>query len=57
MNIYRVGMVEYWYTRSYRCWWCAEYDAEGNQVGDAEHAYTKEEIIEIAEQKDRERRL
>lgn len=45
MNVYKFGMIEYWYTRSYRCWWCAEYDEEGNQVGDADHAYTKDEIL------------
>ena len=45
MKVYRLGMVEYWYDRSYRNWWCREVDADGNQVGDADHAYTKDEIL------------
>lgn len=44
MNIYRFGMIQYWYDRSTRCWWAAEFDADGNQEGDAVHAYTKDEI-------------
>ena len=44
MKIYKKGDYEYWYDRPTRSWWCAEYDKEGNQVGDADCAYTKREI-------------
>ena len=47
MKIYNFGNVEYWYDRSTRCWWCAEFDNEKNQVGEAVHAYTKDEIIAV----------
>lgn len=50
MKTYQHGMVEYWYDRSTRCWWAREVDAEGNQVGDAEHAYTRWEILAIVTQ-------
>lgn len=36
---------EHWYDRHTRCWWAAEFDAEGNQIGAAEHAYTRDEIL------------
>lgn len=37
----------YWHDKSTRCWWCAKYNSIGNQVGYAQHAYTKPEIIAI----------
>ena len=44
MKIYKKGDYEYWYDRPTRSWWCAEYDKEGNQIGDADARYTKREI-------------
>ena len=38
---------EYWYDYTTKCWFCARFDSEGNQDGDAMDAYTKREIIEI----------
>jgi hypothetical protein len=50
MKVYVSDKVEYWYDRSTKCWWCAETDGKGNQVGDARHAYSKREIlIEVAD--------
>lgn len=49
MKVYRnIPHVEYWYDRSTQCWWCMNVDDEGNQVGDAANAYTKQEIVDIA---------
>ena len=45
MNVYSFGMIEYWYDRSTRCWWAREVDANGDQVGEADHAYTRDEIL------------
>ena len=52
MKIRRIGNVQYWYdgNAGVRCWWAAEFDAEGNQVGDAVDAYTKDEIVQIAKE-------
>ena len=49
-NIYKITKTntEYWYDFSTRCWWTAAF-IDGNQQGDAQHAYTKNEIIELAE--------
>ena len=41
---YGLNGWQYWYDRMTRAWWAAIFDAEGNQVGDAIHAYTKAEI-------------
>jgi hypothetical protein len=50
MKIYEYeNGVEYWYDRSTKCWWTAKFDRDHNQIGDAVHAYTMEEIIECAE--------
>ena len=35
---------EHWYDRRTRCWWAAEFDNDGNQIGPAEHSYTREGI-------------
>jgi len=37
---------QYWYDKSVRVWYGALFDAEGNQIGEAEHAYLKDTIIE-----------
>jgi hypothetical protein len=47
VKIYRHNNIEYWYDRYTRCWWAREVDQEGNQIGDAEHAYTRGEIADI----------
>jgi len=48
MNIYHAaGGWQYWYDRSTRCWWAAQFDGDGYQQGDAEHAYTRAEIEEL----------
>jgi hypothetical protein len=39
--------VEYFYDRQTRCWWVRTVDANGNQVGDAEHTYTKAEALNL----------
>lgn len=49
MNVYKCDNGwEYWYDRSQGGnWWCAKFDAEGNQIGDAQFAYNRKEIIMI----------
>lgn len=44
----RIGdrTFEYWYDRSTRCWWAAEFGDDLNQIGDAQHAYSKDEILQ-----------
>lgn len=42
--------VQFWYDRATRCWWAARFDAEGNQVGQAEHAASRREIEQIAKE-------
>jgi phage terminase large subunit-like protein len=37
-----------YYDRATRAWWAYEIDAEGNQIGDAVSAYTREECKEAA---------
>lgn len=49
MKIYKLHAYEYWYDRSYRSWYAIKLDEEGNQVGEALFAYTKEEIISYIE--------
>jgi len=50
MKIYtNIEGFEYWYDRSYRCWFAARVDAEGN-LGQTVDAYTKPEIVEIIKQ-------
>ena len=44
MKIHKIDNWEYWYDRSVRCWWAMQVDENGNQLDDAIHAYTKEEI-------------
>lgn len=44
MKIHKAGGVEYWYDRSVRCWYAAKRDADGNQIGNAVHAATREGI-------------
>lgn len=44
MKIYKLNDFEYWYNRSYHTWYAIRLDAEGNQVGDALFAYSKEQI-------------
>jgi len=46
MKIHTIGNFQYWYDRSMQCWWGADYDNEGNQISDAEHAYTKQQLLE-----------
>ncbi len=45
--------TEFWYDRHTRCWWARRIDPEGNQIGDAEHAYTRGEIDKIVADFDR----
>ncbi len=40
--------VQFWYDRSTRCWWAAQFDARGNQVGKAIDAATRGEIVRLA---------
>lgn len=41
--------IEYWYDPSTRCWWAREVDEESNQIGDAEHSYTRDGILAVAQ--------
>ena len=49
-KVYKTGTYEYWYDRSTKCWWMANFDDDGNQVGDAVDAYTKREILSAIRQ-------
>ena len=40
--------IEYWYDPRTRCWWTREVDRKGYQIGAAEHAYMKEDILDAA---------
>ena len=57
MTIHHAGDgVQYWYDRSTRCWWAARFDAAGNQIGNADHGYSRREIEAIAAQMQMEMR-
>lgn len=45
MKIHKIGAWEYWYDRSYRCWYAILRDDFGHQVGIAIDAHTKENIV------------
>jgi len=45
MKFYHIGVWQYRYDPSTKCWWAAEYDAEGNQIGEAIDSYAKDDII------------
>jgi len=47
MKVYKLDKWQYWYDRSYRCWFGAEFDEDGNQVGEAMDAHTKFEIVKL----------
>jgi hypothetical protein len=50
MTIHHAGDgVQYWYDRGTRCWWAARFDAAGNQIGNADHGYSRREIKAIAD--------
>ena len=44
MSTYRLRDVRYWLNRETRVWWAARYDSNGNQIGDAVHAATRDGI-------------
>ena len=44
MNTYTLRDVRYWLNRETRVWWAARYDSNGNQIGDAVHAATRDGI-------------
>jgi hypothetical protein len=44
MKIYKINNVEFWYDRSQRVWWASLKDANGNQIGNAVHAATRDGI-------------
>lgn len=44
MKIYTKDDWQYWYDRSYRCWFAARYDLQGNQLGDSIFAYSKKQL-------------
>jgi len=37
--------LEYWYDHSTSCWWAAQFDEGGNQIGDAVDSYDKTGIM------------
>ena len=45
MKIYKQGSWQYWYDKAYRCWFAAQFDTDGNQIGDSINAYSKQEIL------------
>jgi hypothetical protein len=45
VSTYRLRDVRYWLNRETRVWWAARYDSNGNQIGDAVHAATRDSII------------
>jgi len=46
MKIYKLtDGIEYWYDNSYKTWYAAKFDAEGNQIGDSINSYQKADII------------
>lgn len=45
MKVYKYKSYEYWCDRSHRTWYAIRLDSEGNQVGDAIDAYTKQDIV------------
>jgi hypothetical protein len=44
VKTYRLRDVRYWFDRETRVWWAARYDADGNQIGNAVHAATRDGI-------------
>jgi len=46
MKVYIQGVWGEWYDRSYRTWYAAKFDKQGNQSGDSIFAFTKQEIKE-----------
>lgn len=44
---YKGANFEHWYDRSTQCWWLARFDTEGNQIGDAQHEFTKDGIVSM----------
>jgi hypothetical protein len=42
--------VEIFYDRPTRCWWVRRVDENGDQMGAAEHVYTKREAEALARQ-------
>jgi hypothetical protein len=44
MKTHYVRNVRYWYDRPTRCWWAAQFDDAGNQMGDAVYAATRDGI-------------
>jgi len=46
MKVYIQGVWGEWYDRSYRTWYAAKFDKQGNQIGDSIFAFTKQEIKE-----------
>ena len=49
MKTYALRDWLYWYDRASRCWWAAQHDAEGNQIGEALNAATRPLIITYIE--------
>jgi hypothetical protein len=62
MKIHKRGDCEYWYDRSYRCWFAGKVDSDGNLVDRVDNygipadstinAYTKKEIIFLIDRGD-----
>ena len=48
MKVYKLKNTQwqYWYDRSYRCWFAAEFDKEGNQLATAIDAYSLDELLD-----------
>jgi hypothetical protein len=51
MKIYTKNNWQYWFDRSpgQNVWYAAKFDAEGNQISDAFHAHSKNEIQYLIE--------
>lgn len=49
VNVSRLHRIEYWYDRHNRNWWAAKFNSRGNQIGDAEYAYRRNDISRIVQ--------
>lgn len=47
MKVYELAHWQYWYDRTYKCWYAAEFNTKGDQVSECIDSYTKTEIIDL----------
>jgi len=44
----RTARIEVWYSKEFDCWYVAEYDVRGNQIGGAVDFHKKSDAISFA---------